>query len=166
MTKNVLNAYVTTLKGNFNFSGDNAAAVIESVRAHKDIHAMSSVFEQTPIDMVIPYSAVVLVNTNITNETVDVEDENCKTKTPPEESSLTIHNPFSEDASITVYLGDTNINGKFGDMTFSNGIANVTIPGEGDVSAFGLADGITYTAVGDGYATHTGTTPDSFSLTH
>ncbi len=67
-----------------------------------------------------------------------------------------------------VELSDTSINGTYGDMTFTNGVAEFTLKHGESKNATSLPDGITYTvteqeANQDGYTTHptreTGTIP-------
>lgn len=51
----------------------------------------------------------------------------------------------SKDFSITVTLGDSTINGTYGDMDFTNGVANITLKHGGKATAEGLPANITYT---------------------
>lgn len=60
--------------------------------------------------------------------------------------------------AFTVRLSDTNINGTYGDMTFSNGVANFTLKHGESKTAIGLTAGVIYSvyeaeANQDGYAT-------------
>ena len=47
--------------------------------------------------------------------------------------------------TITITLNDSNINGKYGDVTFANGAATVTLKNGASVTATGLPAGIGYT---------------------
>ena len=47
--------------------------------------------------------------------------------------------------TITITLNDSNINGKYGDVTFAKGAATVTLKNETSVTATGLPAGIGYT---------------------
>ena len=47
--------------------------------------------------------------------------------------------------TFTVTLGDKSINGKFGDMTFTNGVATVELKGGEKATATGLPTAISYT---------------------
>lgn len=51
----------------------------------------------------------------------------------------------SEDFSFTVTLGDTSIDGKYGDMTFHDGVAAFTLRHGQSIKASGLPAGIRYT---------------------
>lgn len=165
--KTQLQAIVITYQGNFTFTGTEASAVVSAVKAHQDIKAKGAPQSaQQEATVQIPYTSV--INVDYWTEQVEstAEDDNCKVQTPePEETeSLTLRNIGDNSASVTVTLGDTSINGAYGGMTFTNGVANVTVPGGGTVSATGLADGTTYTVAGDGYATHSGTMPETYTL--
>ena len=64
----------------------------------------------------------------------------------------------SKAFNFTVTLGDTGINGKFGEMTFANGVATFVLKHGESKTAVGLPAGITYTvteaeADKDGYTT-------------
>lgn len=64
----------------------------------------------------------------------------------------------SKAFNFTVMLGDTGINGKFGEMTFANGVATFVLKHGESKTAVGLPAGITYTvteaeADKDGYTT-------------
>ena len=162
--KTELSARVITYQGDFDFTGTEASAAIAAVRAHQDILA-KAVEGQDEYPVQIPYTSVAMVTYRTAQVESSTEDDNCKVQTPAEEvASLKLDNPTARSASVTVTLGDTSINGAYGGMTFTNGVANVTIPGGGSVSATGLADGITYTVAGDGYATHNGTIPETYTL--
>ena len=170
--KTQLQARVITYQANqanFTFTGTEASAVVSAVKAHQDIKAKGTpqgVEQEYPLQ--IPYTSV--IGAEYWTEQVEstAEDDNCKVQKPepevPEVASLTLNNPGSSSASVTVTLGDTSINGTYGGMTFTNGVANVTVPAEGTVSATGLADGTTYTVAGEGYATHSGTMPETYTL--
>ena len=63
-----------------------------------------------------------------------------------------------KEFSFTVTLGDTNINGKKGDMTFENGVATFTLKDGETKKATGLPNGVSYTVAEndyrkDGYST-------------
>ncbi|MBR3316431.1 MAG: hypothetical protein IKG21_01235, partial [Atopobiaceae bacterium] len=53
----------------------------------------------------------------------------------------------NQEFTFTVTLGDTTINGKFGGMTFTNGVAHVTLKGGESATASGLPTDVTYTVV-------------------
>ncbi len=64
----------------------------------------------------------------------------------------------NKDWTFTVTLSDTSINGTYGSMTFTNGVATFTLKGGESLTATGLPAGITYTvteaeANADGYKT-------------
>ena len=64
----------------------------------------------------------------------------------------------NKDWTFTVTLSDTSINGTYGGMTFTNGVATFTLKGGQTITATGLPAGITYTvteaeANTDGYKT-------------
>ena len=167
--KTQLQAIVTTYTGApFTFIGTEASAVVSAVRAHQDILAngvLQGDLEAHPVQ--IPYTSVMEVWYRVAQVESSADDDNCKVQTPAEETetaSLTLNNPGSDSASVTVTLGDTSINGTYGGMTFTNGVANVTVPAGSTVSATGLADGTTYTVAGEGYATHSGTMPERYTL--
>ena len=67
-----------------------------------------------------------------------------------------------KEFTITVTLKDTSINGKYGDATFANGVATLTLKGGGSANITGLPAGIGYTveeAAADGFVvTYTGET--------
>ena len=50
----------------------------------------------------------------------------------------------TKDFTFTVTLGNTTINGKFGDMVFENGVATFTLKDGGKASANGLPTGVSY----------------------
>lgn len=164
--KTELQAMVITYQGRFSFSGTEASAVVSAVKAHQDIKAKGTprgATQEYPVQ--IPYTSVMHVSYRVVQAESTTEDDNCKVQTPAEEAvSLKLINHRTDDAPVTVTLGDTSINGTYGGMTFTNGVANVTVPGEGSVSATGLADGTTYTVAGDGYGTHNGTMPETYTL--
>ncbi len=101
------------------------------------------------------------------------------TKPEPEEEkgNLTVTKTVSgtegdtaKDWNFTVTLDDTTINGSYGDMTFTNGVATFTLKHGESKTATGLPAGITYTvteteANADGYTTtatgDTGTIPEN-----
>ena len=60
--------------------------------------------------------------------------------------------------TITVTLDDTTINGKYGDMTFTNGVATVELKGGESAKAEGLPTGVGYTV--------TETAPDGFTVSY
>lgn len=64
----------------------------------------------------------------------------------------------NKEFSFTVTLSDTTINGTYGDMTFTNGVATFTLTGGESKTATGLPAGITYVVTeadyfADGYVT-------------
>ena len=73
----------------------------------------------------------------------------------------------NQEFTFTVTLSDTNINGAFGDMTFVDGVATVTLHGGQTKTAKGLPTGITYTvteATADGFVL-TSKTGDTGTIT-
>ena len=70
---------------------------------------------------------------------------------PANEGSLTVSKSVvgetnsATDFTFTVTLGNTSINGKYGDMTFTNGVANVTLKDGESATAEHLPAGTTYT---------------------
>ena len=69
----------------------------------------------------------------------------------PQTGGLTVSKTVSgadgdqtKDWNFTVKLGDTNVNGKYGDMTFANGEATFTLKHNQSVTAEGLPAGISY----------------------
>ena len=76
------------------------------------------------------------------------------------EVSKTVESELAADADaefeFTVTLGDTSINGVYGDMTFEDGVATFTLKGGESVTATNLPTSITYTvaeAEADGFTT-------------
>ena len=70
------------------------------------------------------------------------------------------------DFTFTVTLGDNTISGKYGDMTFANGVATVTLKGGASATATGLPTDVTYTiteAAATGF-TLTGKTNDKGTI--
>lgn len=70
---------------------------------------------------------------------------------PANEGSLTVSKSVvgetnsATDFTFTVTLGNKNINGKYGDMTFTNGVATVTLKAGKSATAEHLPAGTTYT---------------------
>jgi len=58
----------------------------------------------------------------------------------------------SKEFTFTVTLTDTSISGTYGGMTFSNGVATVTLKGGDTVSALGLPNGVGYTITETDYS--------------
>lgn len=77
-------ATVTTANGTFRFQGTYANAALAAVRAHKMIDGMAAT-ETAPNDPVrtqIPYSSVIMVQWSFVPSSSEVEDANCKVRTP------------------------------------------------------------------------------------
>ncbi len=106
--------------------------------------------------------------TIVANATATAAFTNTKTPPPPEEpktGDLTVSKTVAGDGadqdkefSFTVTLSDTTINGTYGDMSFTNGVATFTLKGGESKTATGLPDGITYVVTeadytSDGYVT-------------
>ena len=99
----------------------------------------------------------------------------------PETGNLTVSKTISGNAAdsskafdFTVTLGDTSINGTYGDMSFSNGVATFTLKGGESKTATNLPAGTTFTVAeadysADGYVTtksgDTGTITDGQTAT-
>ena len=152
----------------FMFIGSNATAAIAAVRAHKMIDAMgaaSSAPPDTPATRLqIPYSSVLMVQFMYSPDDTEVEDDNCKTRTPAEQpKGLMVHNEGDTIANFTITLSDTSINGTYGGVTFTDGVASVSLEGDQAVRTTGIPDGTTYTISGEGITavegSLTGTTP-------
>lgn len=96
------------------------------------------------------------VGTVAKDETIHIVFSNVKNETPappePEKKTgdLTIIALADEgndtEFTVTVTLNDTTINGMYGDVTFVNGVASVTLKGGERKTAAGLLEGISYTA--------------------
>lgn len=176
MTKNNIAVRVITGKTNNNvflFKQEHGAAALAAVRAHQEIHAMGSINGAAGLsDLVIPYSAVHYVGWTIFQSDETVEDANCKVQTPePEVASMIIKSNESGsvvDMSFTLTLGDTSINGTYGDFTFTNGVAQATIHAQGQLKLTGIADGTSYTISGNNIeavsGSLTGTTPATVAI--
>ena len=72
------------------------------------------------------------------------------TKDQPQTGDLTVSKTVdvgdtSKDFHFTVTLSDTSVNGTYGDMTFANGVATITLRHTQTATATGLPAGITYT---------------------
>lgn len=76
---------------NFAFTGNHAVAAIAAVRAHKMIDAMGVPADSSPdtpaTRFQIPYSSVVMAYFRYVPDDTEVEDDNCKVRTPEEEST-------------------------------------------------------------------------------
>lgn len=157
---------ITYTNATFTFTGTEASAVVSAVRAHQDMKAkgtLQGALQEYPIQ--IPYTSVMQVMYKTEQVESSTEDDNCKVQIPAEEVSLKIAGgqELSGNTLITIVLGDTSINGKYGDVTFTNGRAEVIPVSPGNtLNITGLANGITYTIDGNVEATEgslTGTTP-------
>lgn len=177
MTKNNISVMVNTTAGAmFTFTGEHGAAALAAVRAHQEIHAMGQATGSEGLsDLVIPYSAVTFLGWTLLQSDETVEDANCKVQTPePETASMTIKNGENSDAmSFTLTLGDTSINGTYGDFTFTDGVAQAQIPASGQFKLTGIDDGTSYTISGSRVAITTdspnqltGTTPATVILAY
>lgn len=98
----MMQATIQTVLANasFIFNGSHATAAIAAVRAHKMIDAMgvgSDAPSGTPATRLqIPYSSVVMAQFQYTPDDTEVEDANCKVRTPAvvvETGTLTLRNP-------------------------------------------------------------------------
>ena len=161
MTKNHIAVRVVTGKTNNNvflFKEEHGTAALVAVRAHQDIHAMGRINgAQGLSDLVIPYSAVHYVYWTMFQSDETVEDANCKVQTPaPEVATTTIKNGDGRDMSFTLTLGDTSINGTYGDFTFTDGVAQAQIPVGGQFELTGIDDGTSYTISGTQVVAATG----------
>ncbi|MDD5904992.1 MAG: DUF5979 domain-containing protein [Clostridium sp.] len=101
--------------------------------------------------------------------------------TDPEVGNLTVSKTISGNAAdstkafgFTVTLGDTSINGTYGDLSFTNGVATFTLKGGESRTATGLPAGTTFNVAeadysADGYVTtkngDTGTITDGQTAT-
>lgn len=160
----------------FIFNGSHATAAIAAVRAHKMIDAMGIIADApagTPeLRTQIPYSSVVLAQFRLISDDTEVEDDNCKVRTPAEESKgLTIQNVSTMPGTLhpIVTLGDTSINGTYGDATFTDGVANPDLATGSTLHITGLPDGTTYTISGTITVTSgnsTGTVPALVTVTN
>ncbi|MCR0335947.1 Cna B-type domain-containing protein [[Clostridium] innocuum] len=83
------------------------------------------------------------------------------------------HGDKTKDFHFTVTLDDTSINGKYGDMTFTDGVAEITLKHGGKATATGLPAGIGYVVLekeanDDGYTTTStadkGTIPENDNI--
>lgn len=176
MTKNNISVDVATKGAVFTFTGEHGAAALSAVRAHQEIHAMGQAPGPEGLsDLVIPYSAVNYVTWGLSQTDEAVEDANCKVQTPePETPSMTIKNGDGfNDMSFTLTLGDTSINGTYGDFTFTDGVAQAQIPAGGQFELTGIDDGTSYTISGsrvvvkiDSPNQLTGTTPATVILSY
>ena len=88
-------------------------------------------------------------NTGIDEKVFEIGDFINEEDTGTLELSKTVVSDAAADAdqkfNFTVTLGDTTINGEYGDMTFTNGVATVELKGGDSVEATGLPIGVTYT---------------------
>ena len=160
----------------FVFTGNHAVAAIAAVRAHKMIDAMGAPVgspDDTPATRLqIPYSSVVLAQFQYAPDDTEVEDANCKTRTPADEvKGLTIKNESAMPGTLhpIVTLGDTSINGTYGDATFTDGVANPDLAAGSTLHITGLPDGTTYTISGNIAVTSgnsTGTLPALVTVTN
>lgn len=154
-----LQAIVITYQGNFTFSGTEASAVVSAVKAHQDI--LAKCIDEYSVQ--IPYTSVTQVSSRVVQVESTTEDDNCKVQTPePEVESLSIQNGGQGPVLFTLTLGDTSINGTYGDFTFTNGVAQASIAAGGKLTLTGVADGTSYTISGSVTAQSgslTGTTP-------
>lgn len=176
MTKNNIIVSIATAEGVFAFTAEHGAAALAAVRAHQDIHAMGRKQPSADIiDLVIPYSAVLALDWALSQSDETVEDANCKVQTPaPGTPSMTIKNgEISNVMSFTLTLGDTSINGTYGDFTFTDGVAQAELTASGQFELTGIDDGTSYTISGgrvvvrvDSPNQLTGTTPASVILVY
>lgn len=174
----MMQATISTVLANtsFVFTGNHAVAAIAAVRAHKMIDAMgvpAGAPSGTPATRFqIPYSSVNLAQFQYTPDDTEVEDANCKTRTPADETKgLTIQNVSPKPNALhpIVTLGDTSINGTYGDATFTDGVANTELAHGSTLHITGLPDGTTYTISGSIMVTSgnsTGTIPALVTVTH
>lgn len=167
----MLELQLKTYANTFDIEGAEAAAVLAAVKAHKDATFTQTGGGGTGI-ITVPYSSVhyVMYANALTDEAA--EDDNCKVRTPETTpKGLTIVGGEKLDnVTITVTLGDTSINGTYGDLTFTDGVATVTISTGQTITTTGLPDGISYTisgedVVADSDSSLTGTTPGTASVT-
>lgn len=88
---------------------------------------------------------------NGTIDTDEVTETIINTTVGDLEVSKTLVSDLSSDADVdfnfTVTLGDTSINGTYGDMDFSDGVATFSLKGGEVATAEGLPSGITYDVV-------------------
>ncbi len=111
-----------------------------------------------------------LLNENQLNGQVSLSEDGKTLKianpiVPPDTGSLTVtksvtgkEGDTTKDWHFHVELSDKTVNGTYGDMTFTNGVAEFTLKHEEKKTATGLPSGITYTvteteANQDGYST-------------
>ena len=104
--------------------------------------------------------------TIVGDDTLTAAFTNTKNTTPPtpptdpEVGNLTVSKTISGNAadstkefSFTVTLGDTTINGTYGAMSFTNGVATFTLKGGESKTATGLPAGTSYTVAEADYST-------------
>ena len=118
------------------------------------------------------YTIAASGNTNIdlsASNTATCTFTNTETTTLVIDKTLAGSGASSTDTfEFEVTLSDTSINGTYGDMTFSSGVANVTITGAGTAAATGLPAGITYTVAetnSNGYSSVCTSSNESGTLT-
>ena len=92
-------------------------------------------------------------------DTVHASFTNTRDVTPPDTGSLTVSKTVAGNAGetdksfrFTVTLGDTSIDGTFGDMTFTDGVADFTLKHGESKTATGLPAGTTYKVEEDDYS--------------
>lgn len=73
-----MTAQILAQQGDFTFEGQNATQAIASIRAHKMIDAISTREQRTQI----PYTSVLMAMFYTEQTETDVEDDNCKVRTP------------------------------------------------------------------------------------
>lgn len=79
----MMQAMITTANGVFEFSDNHATAAISAVRAHKMIDGMATAEGASDaVRTQIPYSSVVMAQFMYAPDDTEVEDDNCKVKTP------------------------------------------------------------------------------------
>lgn len=93
----------------FVFTGNHAVAAIAAVRAHKMIDSMGAPLgassDNPETRLQIPYSSVVMAQFQFAPDDTEVEDANCKVRTPAVETgTLTIRNTGNQAASNTTVL--------------------------------------------------------------
>ena len=92
-------------------------------------------------------------------DTVHASFTNTRDVTPPDTGSLTVSKTVAGNAGetdksfrFTVTLGDTSIDGTFGDMTFTDGVADFTLKHGESKTATGLPAGTSYKVEEDDYS--------------
>lgn len=116
----MLELQLKTYTTDFGIEGAEASAVLAAVKAHKDVTFTQTGGGSTGI-VTVPYSSVhyVMYGNSLTDEAA--EDDNCKVRTPEEETvapgTLLIKNVDSVDLTISIDLWLAN-EGTYGGIKF------------------------------------------------